>query len=1068
MLRLCDIVKNYPTATTTVQALRGVSLAFREAEFVAILGPSGCGKTTMLNIIGGLDRYTSGDLVIGGVSTAAFDDLHWDAYRNATIGFVFQSYNLIPHLTVMENVELALSLVGEKKKSRRAKVVAALHRVGMGDEINKRPNQLSGGQMQRVAIARAIVNDPKIILADEPTGALDSELSTQVMDILKEISKTRLVIMVTHNSELAYQYCSRICRFKDGSLIEDTNPYAPEEEALESGFDVLGMRKNENPSEDGELSDADETEANGQNVSLGDASQNFEDALTTDALSLQYEGQNPEIVRNSPAFEGADADSIDHSELFEQEDALLAGKTNGADGEPSGASEEGASSEEGAPVPTVSQEADDIDYSGLFSRRTPINVKLKKVPNRKRKKQMKRNRSSADPVLNRLGINSLNKRKRKQKKQMKKEKTFKPTSMSAGMAFGLSLRNLIAKRNRTFFTAFAGSIGIIGLGLVLAISNGFNVFVDNMQTEMLAGVPVGVYEYNVQVSVLDSILSSMGASPTDEGAFPDDNKVVVDPDISSSSDAIQDVLNTFFQSVSRNQITEEFADYMKSYDKSYGAMNVFYGTRFNLISRYYDLESDSVQYLDASQSPLDIAAMSIAMTILGDNGIQPKFWQQLVGDEEFMTEQYDVLAGSYPSNTNELALCVNEHNQIDAKLLETFGIKLLKFDTENYTAEELTPEEITFDTFIGKRLRLVFNNDYYERETEPVEGGAYLFVNPGEVIGSSGEIRWAYSDQAKLKEIFDKTDPSKGGNGIDLTISAVIRPKKGAQAAYVSTSSLCYTPELGALVAQNAYESEIAKLQREFMSDDFHYYYDSNNRLVGATVFKNSSGSQMYLKDVDIASTSIMDVMNNKLELTTYEEAIGATMKPSYIAVYPQTYKQKIDICDYISNWNESHKNLIGEDSVGYFDVSEMVVHSLNMIIDLVSLLLIAVASISLVVSTVMIGVITSNSVIERTREIGILRALGARKRDIRNVFVAETSLIGLAAGLLGILITYILSPIISLIIGALSGVPNLLHFHPLHALLLVLLSLLLTVLSGIIPAISASRKNVVDALRVD
>ncbi len=1059
MLRLCDIVKNYPTATTTVQALRGVSLAFREAEFVAILGPSGCGKTTMLNIIGGLDRYTSGDLVIGGVSTAAFDDLHWDAYRNATIGFVFQSYNLIPHLTVMENVELALSLVGEKKKSRRAKVVAALHRVGMGDEINKRPNQLSGGQMQRVAIARAIVNDPKIILADEPTGALDSELSVQVMDILKEISKTRLVIMVTHNAELANKYCSRICRFKDGSLIDDTNPYDPEEEALEGGFDVLGMQKDEvAPTDDASFEESDQTPA--------PQTADFTETVTTDTLSFQNDDQNPQNVRKPSVLEGADADGIDQTELLEQEDALLAGETKNTEEAPLEGPEEEAVPEE-APVPTVSEDADDIDYKGLFSRRAPLAVKSKKIPNRKRKKQMKRNHSSADPVLNKLGINSLNKRKRKQKKQMKKEKTFKPTSMSAGMAFGLSLRNLIAKRNRTFFTAFAGSIGIIGLGLVLAISNGFNVFVDNMQTEMLAGVPVGVYEYNVQVSVLDSILSSMGESPTDEGAFPDDDKVVVDPNVTSSADAIQDVLSTFFQSVSRNQITEEFANYMTSYDRGYGAMNVFYGTRFNLISRYYDLESKSVQYLDASQSPADISAMSIAMTILGDNGIQPQFWQQLVGDEKYMTAQYDVLAGSYPSNVNELALCVNEHNQIDVKLLETFGIKLLKFDTENYTAEELKPEDITFDTFIGKRLRLVFNNDYYERETEPTNG-VCLFVNPGNVVGSGGEIRWAYSDQSKLKEIFDKTDPSNGGNGIDLTISAVIRPKKDAQAAYVSTSSLCYTPELGALVAKKAYESDIAALQREFMSDEFYYNYDSGNHLTGATVFKNNTGSQIYLDDVDIASTSITDVMKNKLELTTYEEAIGATMKPSYIAVFPQTYKQKIDICEYITAWNESHKTLDGEDSIGYFDVSEMVVHSLNMIIDLVSMMLIAVASISLVVSTVMIGVITSNSVIERTREIGILRALGARKKDIRNVFVAETSLIGLAAGLLGILITYILSPIISLIIGALSGVPNLLHFHPLHALLLVLLSLLLTVLSGIVPAIGASRKNVVDALRVE
>ncbi len=1055
MLRLCNIIKNYPTATTTVQALRGVSLAFRESEFVAILGPSGCGKTTMLNIIGGLDRYTSGDLVIGGVSTAAFDDLHWDAYRNATIGFVFQSYNLIPHLTVMENVELALSLVGEKKKTRRAKVVAALHRVGMGDEINKRPNQLSGGQMQRVAIARAIVNDPKIILADEPTGALDSELSVQVMDILKEISKTRLVIMVTHNAELAYQYCSRICRFKDGSLIEDTNPYDPEEEALEKGFDVLGLHS-QGPEQETEPTDEEEISP------ARDEEQDPSEILTTDTLSLQNDAINAQNDELAARAEKAEADSIDVDALMEQEDALLAGEVKKE-------TPQGEDAEEDT-VPTVSEEADDIDYQNLFKRTNTI-IKAKKVSNRKRKKQMKRNLSAADPVLNKLGINSLNKRKHKQKKQMKKEKTFKPTSMSAGMAFGLSLRNLIAKRARTFFTAFAGSIGIIGLGLVLAISNGFSVFVDKMQTEMLAGVPIGIYEYNVQVSVLDDIMATMTSAPVDEDAFPDSDVVDVNANMTSSADAIQDVLNSFFKSVTRNQISNEFCEYMESYDKGYGAMNVFYGTRFNLISRYYDNESTTIRYLDASQQPSDIAAMSIAMTVLGDNGMQPRYWQQLVGDMEYMTEQYDVLDGTYPQNANEIALCVNEHNQINHELLETFGIKLyeldsdghLKLDPETHKAHELTGDEITFDSFIGHSFRLVFNDAYYTRKTEE-EKGKLFFERPGGY--NPGASEWGYTDDEELKAIYEKSDPETG-NGMDLTITAIIRPKKGAQAAYVSSGALCYTPELGELVAQNAYNSQVAKFQRELKEDESKKFYSTvptTGAPRGCTIF----GSTDYRVDNDIKALSILDATKNKLALTSYEKAIGATKTPSYIAVYPRTYQQKLDIAKHISAWNTTHKTEDGEDTIGYFDVSEMMVHSLNMIINLVSIMLIAVASISLVVSTVMIGVITSNSVIERTREIGILRALGARKKDIRNVFVAETSLIGLAAGILGIVITYILSPIISLIIGAVTEVPNLLHFHPLHALLLVALSLVLTVLSGIIPAIGASRKNVVDALRMD
>ncbi len=1043
MLRLCDIVKNYNAGSTTVQALRGVSLAFREAEFVAILGPSGCGKTTMLNIIGGLDRYTSGDLVIGGVSTAAFDDLHWDAYRNATIGFVFQSYNLIPHLTVMENVELALSLVGEKKKTRRAKVVAALHRVGMGDEINKRPNQLSGGQMQRVAIARAIVNDPKIILADEPTGALDSELSVQVMDILKDIAKTRLVIMVTHNADLAYQYCSRICKFKDGSLIEDTNPYDPEEEALEMGFDVLGLHGNAPSAEEEDLEKTEEIaeadEVSSEAAQAGRAERGFAENLTTDTLSLQNEQINEEIAQEG------------------DKNAATEEKPN------EGAEQEEGEGEEEVPV----ADDDDIDISGLFSK-TPIVTKIKKVSNRKRKKQMKRNSSAQDPVLNKLGINSLNKRKHRQKKQMKKEKTFKPTSMSAGMAFGLSLRNLIAKRRRTFFTAFAGSIGIIGLGLVLAISNGFKVYVNKMQTEMLAGVPVGVYEYNVQVSVLDDIMSSMAARPVEgEDAFPDSDKITVDKTTSSEggSDAIAEVLESFFKSVTRNKLTSEFVDYMSKYDGGYGAMNVFYGTRYNLINRYYG-DSGWV-YQDVSQTPSVADAMSIAMTILGESGLQAKYWQQLIGDEAFMKEAYDVLGGTYPKNMNQIALCVNERNQINGKMLEAFGIKLVKLDAdgkEDIDPEtgkpiELQPDEITIDSFIGRKIRLVMNNDYYIRD----EGEEFFREIP---YTSSSDKEWRYDDQQTLKEIYEKADPSKGGTGIDLEICGVLRPKKDAPAAYVMTSALCYTPELAKYVADNASNSEVAKFQREMKAKDDKRYYrtDTSGNPTGCTIF----GRNDRRTDNDIKGISIGVILNNKLALTSYEKAIGADPVPNFIAVYPKTYQQKIDICKYLDKWNKTHKTDAGADAAGYFDVSDMVVHSLNMMINLVSVLLIAVASISLVVSTVMIGVITSNSVIERTREIGILRALGARKRDIRNVFVAETALIGLAAGLLGIIITYILCPLISLVIGAIAGVSNLLNFHPLHALLLVALSFVLTVISGIIPAIGASRKNVVDALRVE
>ncbi len=946
MLKLCEIVKNYPTATTTVQALRGVSLTFREHEFVAILGPSGCGKTTMLNIIGGLDRYSSGDLVIGGVSTASFDDLHWDAYRNATIGFVFQSYNLIPHLTVLENVEMALNLVGEKKKVRKAKAIAALHKVGMDDEINKRPNQLSGGQMQRVAIARAIVNDPKIILADEPTGALDSELSVQVMEILREISQTRLVIMVTHNSELAAEYATRICRFKDGQLIEDTNPYDENDPVEEQTIDEI-------------LEEIPE-----QTQSVGEHA--ITDEITADTYSLGGEV--------GKAHEVAEASEVDYDELT----------------------------------------LEDREDSGE-----------KKVSNRKRKKQMKNMRVDNTAIFEKLGLNSLSKQK---KKKAKKNKTFKPTSMSAGMAFSLSLRNLISKKRRTFLTAFAGSIGIIGLGLVLSMSNGFDMFVMKMQTEMLAGVPLGIYEYNVEVSAVMDIMSDLSTPSEDENSFPDSDHITVDPDGGSSGGGmggmIESVLNSFFKSVSKNDLSEEFAEYMELMPEEYrAAYSAFYGVQYNLISK--SLQSDGTYvYKDSSQKPDVSSVTSISMTILGESGIKPALWQVLVGDEETMLDAYDLIGANsrYPKDKDELLLCISEDNQIDKALLDAFGISMY-IENPDGSVSLVEDEDVDADFFIGKTVRLVLNDDYYYYDAE------------------YDEYDYPFNDQNTLEGLYNVA-------AMELEIVGVIRPKKDVSAGYVSTA-LCYTPELADFVVNNAYNSNIAKAQRRLIEEN----PNSNKTVFGTT-----------LKDDNLASgSSIAIVMGNKLNWTSHLKAIGATKAPTYINIYPATYEQKLNAGKYIGEWNKEHKG-----QVGYFDVSEMFIYNLNLMIDLVSLMLVAVASISLVVSTVMIGVITSNSVIERTREIGILRALGARKRDIRNVFIAETSLIGLAGGIIGIVLTYILCPIISLIIGAISGVGSLLHFHPLHAFMLVVLSLVLTVISGILPAIGASRKNVVDALRVD
>ena len=940
MLQLKDVVKDYPTATTTVHALRKVSLNFRESEFVAILGPSGCGKTTMLNIIGGLDRYTSGDLVIGGVSTRDFDDEHWDAYRNATIGFVFQSYNLIPHLTVLENVELALSLVGEGKKTRRAKAVAALHKVNMHEEIHKRPNQLSGGQMQRVAIARAIVNDPKIILADEPTGALDSELSVQVMDILQEISKTRLVIMVTHNAELAYQYATRICRFKDGQLVEDTNPYNPEEEAVE-----------------GQAEDS-------------------QDVAAIDEII------NPEIAQNTTT----DTSSLQNDEINDE---------------------------------NVQQEEEDNS---------------KKLSNRKRKLAMKKVGGAANALFDKLGINSLSKKKKR------KDKSFKPTSMSAGMAFDLSWKNLISKKRRTFFTMFAGSIGIIGLGLVLSISNGFNVYVEKMEKEMFSSVPLGIYQYNVQNSaIMDMMMNFQNQDSSKD--FPDSDKIGVSTDSGGSIDSyISSFTKPFLEGITKNEITEEFTQYMKNMPKdNYKSMSINYGLRYNLIRKSYD-KNGNITYTDVSQSPEPITALAIATTVLGENGLQSKYWQELASDKETMLESYDLIGENsrYPQNKNEILLCIGKDNKISQDLLDEFGIELYEKNDDGSIKlvdgkpVSLGTSDISYEYFIGQSVKMILNDDYYIKTGENTYDPMGFNRNPS-------LLYWSETDQSRLQSLYDSAET-------ELKIVGVIRQKKGGY-SFVN-SALCYTPEFAEWAMNQAYNSEVARIQRTLTPQ-------------GATIFGTYDEINNSGFTDDSFSSELLDIVSQKvLTLDYFAKAVGADRAASFITVFPETFEQKDAAVKYIEAWDKTE--------IGYFDVSAMFLYNITIMIDLVSAMLIAVASISLVVSTVMIGVITSNSVIERIREIGILRAIGARKRDIRNVFIAETAIIGFSSGVIGIVVTYILCPLISLIIKAATGIGSLLHFHPLHALALVGISLLLTVISGIIPAINASRKNVVDALRVE
>ena len=894
MLKLKNVTKVYEMGDYTVRALRGVTLAFRESEFVSIIGASGCGKSTMLNIIGGLDRYTTGDLIIGNTSTKSFKSEQWDAYRNATIGFVFQNYNLIPHLTVVENVELALSLSGVDKAARRRMATEALERVGMGDELRKKPSQISGGQMQRVAIARALVNNPKIVLADEPTGALDSKLSVQVMELLKEVAKDRLVIMVTHNNELANTYSTRIVKLRDGLVESDSMPFEWEPELVET-----------------------ESE--------------------TDAIEADAEKASAEV--------GAKKNNV-----------LVA----------------------------------------------------------------------AVKSLNALGIKA------------KGQKTpFKSTSMKARTAFSLSLKNLLTKKRRTFLTSFAGSVGIISLALVLAMSNGFNLVLDNMQASVLSTVPIGIYEYSMDYSVMTDMFENYEYNAS---TYPDADEIYLNGTASSSGGGMTDIsgmMSSILESVGRNDISAEFVEYLKAMDPSWtNSINYYYGTKMNILAKALD-DDGSVVYMDVSSTPKDTTALSIATQVLGENGQEAVNWYQLAGDKDFVLSNYDLIGGTYPAAYNEIVLVVDGNNVVSPEALAQFGVDVYERDENAIVYDGENPvykESMTFDELFAAEIKLVNNNNYYEY----IEEGN--FYQP-RTYGGSSTAPYVGDEELWNEE-----------SNVSLKITGVLRLKSGGT-GFVG-NALCYTPELAEHVLESAAASEVTAAQIALLAE---------NPDTTTCVIRNDGYFNGQLgKDSEITGVSdVISFFMNGLKRTARLKALAVNTEPVYINIYPKDFGSKTLITEYLNEWNDEHGNM------EYFDVSEMFIYNMRVMVDLMTTVLIAVASISLIVSCIMIAIITGNSVVERTREIGILRSLGARKKDISRVFDAETAIIGLFSGVLGIAIAYALVPLINLLLSNSVGM-SLLALNPLHALLLVVLSLGLTVLSGLVPSQMAARKNVVDALRIE
>ena len=939
MLKLVDIKKDYKIASGVVHALKGIDLEFRKSEFVCILGPSGCGKTTLLNIIGGLDHYTAGDLIIQGRSTRHYKDRDWDVYRNHRIGFIFQSYNLIPHQTVLGNVELALTIAGVGREERRARARQALERVGLGGELGKRPNQLSGGQMQRVAIARALVNNPDILLADEPTGALDSETSVQIMELIREIAGERLVIMVTHNPELAESYASRIVRLKDGLIEADSAPYHADEE---QGADLLKT------------------------------------------VAQEQEADLPEAAARG---------GVDFSEA-----AVRPGAKKG-----------------------------------------------RKVTPRAR--------------------------------------------MSLLTSLALSAKNLFTKKARTVLTSVAGSIGIVSVCLVLALSSGFNNYVKKTEEDMLSYYPVTITESSMDMA---AVMTSFTA-PQD---MPDlsrlEDKVYVDSFLTGLAEGM----------TLRNNITEEYLDYLEEMDERwYSEIQYGYG-----VSISDNLFTHVDTAIDPAASPIELETTTRSLSNLKDYYISVVYrvaseYKDLVSFADFFGDivnampgtsdltaetygsyvrsQYDVIAGHFPQSENEIVLVVGGNNQVSDLTLAQLGFlneekfaALFKQGESGGDASEI-PEEslVDFSEIVGKQYTLFYNDAVYEKNenyTKPTQNAP------------NKDHQYTYVGERAEEEL-----TAAEGEGINLTISGILRLKSGLTYGCL-TSGLNLTESLVHTYIGNTMQNDsFLKWIRE------ESFIELENPLTGQPVTVDGEPVRVYLSPAenldeyyDIESElsflmgseggaifemlrALLTQFNASFAPETVIRLIGGDNTVTSIALYARDFDGKTAMIDYLDAWNDMHE----EDpsvQITYTDTVGLLMGMVQQILDIITYVLVAFTSISLVVSSVMIGIITYVSVVERIKEIGVLRSLGARKQDIRNLFNAETFIIGLAAGIIGVAFSYIISLFINIIIQSLTGIAGIAALPFATALVMVLVSVVLTLISGLIPAQSAANKDPVIALRTE
>ncbi len=898
MLKLKGITKKYKVAGGYVEALKGLDVCFRKNEFVSILGPSGCGKTTTLNIVGGLDKYTSGDLIIAGKSTKNFKDRDWDVYRNHRIGFIFQSYNLIPHQTVLGNVELALTISGVSKEERIRRALNALEKVGLKGEEYKRPNQLSGGQCQRVAIARALVNEPDILLADEPTGALDSKTSVQIMELIKEISKDKLVIMVTHNGEIAEQYSTRIVRLVDGEIIEDTNPFSEQDELEE----VNALKTN-----------SEQTEKTFQ------------------------------------------------------------------------------------PVKTV---------------------KAKKT---------------------------------------KKEKA----KMSYFTAFKLSLRNLFTKRGRTVLTSFAGSIGIIGISAVIAVSTGVRAFIANMQDDMLSGNPITIQETALDFS---SMMDNMSMEQKVE-MIKKDGYVNVDNMVEYLAEQY-DMMDSLLK---ENDIRAEYVDYVRQMPKEYGTVKIDYGIDVTN-NIYTDFYKDNQNKRNVSLSSIkQIYTGVIGKTSLADQApviaTLGETFMQAPSDRDYILTQYDLLTGDVASNYDEIMIVVNKDRALTDLMLGQLGYYsqdgflniVNKVDsTVGNEDPTLDKSEFSYQELMGKEFIWYDNDTVFGDKssyTVPAQNGMVTYVNFG----------YNYDSNSFTKEQKD--------NGVKLKIVGILQPKEEINFGCLQTG-IYYTGAFSEYVIEKNYDSEIASFYRdktENAPEELNYVfstYDYTFEYEGSHTGKAQVGKYNSMMSMFSGGTPVYQLTSRHL---------GGEKIANDISIYPADFEMKDRVTEYLDKWNEKGDIMVNgttytfEDRIetDYTDTLSLIIAMINTMIDVVTYALISFTSLSLVVSCVMIAIITYVSVVERVKEIGVIRALGGRKRDVSNLFNAETLIIGAVSGGIGVGVTYLLSFIVNLIVKSLAGFKiMILPFG--SALIMVGLSVGLTVLSGLIPSRKAAQQDPVVALRTE